>query len=208
MRALGFLKAFWRDRNGAGAAEFALILPIFIIFVVGIIDAGRYAYEFNRGEKATQIGVRMAVVTNPLVNELTGYSYTGRTVGSVVLNQGDRIPADALGTITCASTGCTCASGTCLTGSTLTLNQTNFDALLLRVQQIYPKAAAADLRVDYTGSGLGYAGNPTGMDVAPFVTVRILNQTFRSYLLFGATMNFPDFAYTLTMEDGAGTQFN
>lgn len=198
---------FWRDQSGAGAAEFALILPIFIVFMVGIVDAGRYAYLFNQGEKATQVGARVAVVTDPLVTELATYSYTGRTVGGVLINQGDRIPASAFGTVTCISTGCSCSSGTCLDG-TLTLDTTSFNRLAARVKAIYPRAQDADIAVEYSGSGLGYAGNPTGMDVAPFVTVRLLNQTFSSYLLFGSTVGFPDFGYTLTMEDGAGTQFN
>lgn len=207
MRFVRFSRAFWRDQGGAGAAEFALILPIFILFVIAIIDAGRYAYLFNQGEKASQVGARAAVVTDPLVTELSTYSYTGRTVGGVLINQGDRIPASAFGTVSCRSTGCTCVSGTCLDG-TLTLDTASFNRVAGRVKNIYPRIALADIAIDYSGSGLGYAGNPTGMDVAPFVTVRLLNQTFQSYLLFGSTVGFPDFAYTLTMEDGAGSNFN
>ena len=53
-----------RDRSGAGAAEFALVLPLFLMFLLGIIDAGRYMWEHNRAEKATQMGTRYAVVTD------------------------------------------------------------------------------------------------------------------------------------------------
>ena len=207
MSALRFIRRFAADERAAGAAEFALILPIFLLFMFGIIDAGRYAYDFNRGEKASQAGARLAVVTDPLVTELTAYTYTGKTIGGVTLNQGDRIPQAALGTITCTSTGCSCSSGTCLDG-TLTLDSTAFSRLAGTVRAIYPAVANTDIAVDYVGSGLGYAGNPTGMDVAPFVTVRLLNQSFTSYFLFGTSVGFPDFAYTLTMEDGAGSQFN
>lgn len=201
------IRTFLRDEDGAGAAEFALILPIFALFLVGIIDAGRYAYGFNQGEKASQIGARAAVVTNPLVDELNSYSFSGKTFGGVTLIQGDRIPASALGTITCTSTSCTCTSGTCLDG-TLTLNSTSFDRIADRIQAIYPYVADADIEVEYTGSGLGYAGNPTGMDVAPFVTVKLRNQSFTSWFLFGGSVGFPDFSYTLTMEDGVGTAYN
>lgn len=207
MSAHSFLRRLAREQGGASAAEFAIILPVFILFLLGIIDAGRYAWGFNRGEKASQIGARLAVVTDPLVNELVTYSYSGQTVDGVTLSQGDRIPQGALGTITCKSTGCTCTVTPCL-GGTLTLNTTAFNRLADRVQQFYPEVPDDKIEVDYVGSGLGYAGNPTGMDVAPFVTVRLMDQTFTALILFGASVGFPDFSYTLTMEDGVGSQYN
>jgi Flp pilus assembly protein TadG len=186
----------------AAAGEFALLLPIILLFLLGIIDAGRYAYDFNRGEKATQIGARVAVVTAPLVSELSSYSFVGSTLG-----QGDRIPQDALGTITCTSTACTCTTTPCL-GGTLTLDAAAFAVMATRVKQIWPMVEDADIAVDYSGSGLGYAGNPTGMDVAPFVTVRLTNMNFTSIVLLGTSVGFPEFQYTLTMEDGSGGQYN
>lgn len=206
MSGFAFFNRFARDERGS-AGEFALVLPLIVLFLVGIIDAGRYAYEFNQGEKASQAGARFAVVTDPLVDELTSFNFSGQTVGGTLLGQGDRIPQDALGTISCTSSGCTCVSGNCL-GGTLTHNAAAFGALAARIQAFYPQVEDEDITVEYVGSGLGYAGNPNGMDVAPFVTVRLDNQQFNSILLFGAAVGFPDFAYTLTMEDGAGTESN
>jgi len=200
------LRRFVADESGA-AAEFALMLPLIMLFMLGLVDAGRYAYDFNRGEKASQVGARVAVVTNPLVTQLSSYTFSGVTVGGVQLGQGDRIPQGALGTITCTSTGCTCTVTPCL-GGTLTLDNAAFTVLATRIKQIWPTVQNADISVEYSGSGLGYAGNPNGMDIAPFVTVRLTNMDFTSILLFGATVGFPDFHYTLTMEDGAGTQYN
>lgn len=206
MRGRRFLSRLARDESGA-AAEFALMLPIILLFFFGIIDAGRYAFYFNRGEKATQVGARVAVVTSPLVSELSSYSFSGVTVGGTMLGQGDRIPQGALGTITCTSTGCTCTATPCLGGS-LTLDQAAFAVLATRIKQVWPMVSDTDISVEYAGSGLGYAGNPTGMDVAPFVTVRLNNMDFTSVLLFGSTISYPDFNYTLTMEDGAGDKYN
>jgi Flp pilus assembly protein TadG len=206
MTVRSFLHRLRVDESG-GAAEFALMLPIILLFMLGLIDAGRYAYDFNRGEKATQIGARVAVVTDPLVEELTSYSFSGVTVGGVQLGQGDRIPVAALGTITCTSTSCTCATSPCL-GGTLTLDTAAFAVMAARVKQIWPMVEDADITVQYSGSGLGYAGNPNGMDIAPFVTVTLTNLDFTSFLLLGGTVGFPDFRYTLTMEDGAGSQYN
>jgi hypothetical protein len=76
------------------------------------------------------------------------------------------------------------------------------------MQQIMPEIKSSNLVVEYRGSGLGYAGNPTSMDVAPFVTVRLTGMTFSSIILFGATIGLPDFSYTLTIEDATGTGSN
>jgi len=191
------LQRFRRCERG-GAAEFALILPLFILLFVGLIDAGLFFYEVNRGEKATQIGARMAVVTNPVAPGLSTMNYVGEMVGGVALTQGDRIPASALGTITCTDTSC----------SSFGHDSAAFTNLLNRMQQIMPRIQASNLIVEYRGSGLGYAGNPNGMDISPLVTVRLTGLTFAPTVLFGARLNLPDFAYTLTMEDGQGTESN
>lgn len=199
------LHRFLADTN-ASAAEFALVLPLSMLFFFGIIDAGRYAYTFNQGEKATQTGARWSVVTDPVATELTSTTYVGATVGGVKLNQGDRIPEGALGVITCDETACTCTTTPC--PDTLTKAATPFSDLLVRMQQIFPEIESSNLEVEYRGSGLGYAGDPNGMDVVPLVTVRLTDMTFSPVILFGGSIGLPDFSYTLTMEDGAGTGSN
>jgi Flp pilus assembly pilin Flp len=200
------LRRFARDIRGAGAAEFALLLPLSVLFLVGLLDAGRLFYDINRGEKATQIGARWAVVTNPISPQLTSTNYVGQVVGGVTLSQGDRIPAGALGLLTCNAASCTCTTAPC--PSNLTRNAVPFDALLARMQQIMPQIGAANLIVEYRGSGLGYAGDPNGMDISPLVTVRIAGLTYSPLLLFGGDVALPDFSYTLTMEDGTGASSN
>jgi Flp pilus assembly pilin Flp len=200
------LRRFGRDTGGAGAAEFALLLPLSVLFVVGLLDAGRLFYDINRGEKATQVGARWAVVTNPISPQLTSTNYVGQVVGGVTLSQGDRVPAGALGLLTCNSASCTCTTAPC--PASLTRNAAPFDALLARMQQIMPQIEAANLIVEYRGSGLGYAGDPNGMDISPLVTVRIAGLNYSPFLLFGGDVALPDFSYTLTMEDGTGTGSN
>ena len=74
------------DRSGASAVEFALVLPLLLLFLFGIIDAGRYLWEVNKAEKATHYGARMAVVTNVVSPALAATNYVG--VGG--LTQGAR----------------------------------------------------------------------------------------------------------------------
>lgn len=197
-----------RDRTAASAAEFALVLPLFLLFLLGTIDAGRFAWEFNRGEKATQTGARWAAVTNVLEPGLEAETYVGKTVGGVTLTQGDVIPAAALGLITCSSAGCTCTTAPCPTAGTF--QTSDFDALVERMQEIWPAITATNVLVEYRGSGLGFAGNPNGMEISPFVTVRLQNMEFfpLSLFLFTGDLSLPDFNYTLPMEDGLGTRSN
>jgi hypothetical protein len=146
------------------------------------------------------------VVTDPIASELTTESYVGTVVGGVTVNQGDRVPAGALGVVRCDDTECTCSADPCPT--TLTHDSAAFDALLARMQDILPGLEADNLAVEYSGSGLGYAGNPDGMDIAPLVTVLVEDFEFQAILLFGGTVNMPSFSYSLTMEDGQGTGSN
>jgi Flp pilus assembly protein TadG len=51
-----------RDRRGQTIVEFALILPIFILLLVGIIDFGRAVYASSTIQNAAREAVRVAIV--------------------------------------------------------------------------------------------------------------------------------------------------
>lgn len=201
------LRAFWSDTRAASAAEFALVLPLLMMLLFGVIDAGRFMWEFNRAEKATQAGARYAVVTDVVAGGLTTTKFAGKTFSGVTLNAGDRIPASALPTVTCTDTTCTC--GSCITGIPGTYNSTAFTNIVTRMQYMMPSIQASNVTVEYSGSGLGFAGDPNGSDVSPLVTVKLTGMQFKplAFLLF-ATIQMPDFATTLTAEDLSGTESN
>jgi hypothetical protein len=79
-----------------------------------------------------------------------------------------------------------------------------------RMDDIKKDITAAKVQISYSYSGLGFAGDPNGPDVAPIITVKLRNMQFAPLmgLLFNANVNLPDFSYSLTMEDGAGTASN
>ncbi|MEO6248348.1 MAG: TadE/TadG family type IV pilus assembly protein [Sphingomicrobium sp.] len=191
------------DRTGASAAEFALVLPLLILLLFGMIDTGRYMWEFNRAEKATQMGARFAVVTDVISSGLGSQSYVG--VGG--LTQGDLIPATALSPVTCTSAGCSCA-GACPTNVT-SVTAGAFGRVAARMRLMKSDIADNNVTVEYRGSGLGYAGDPNGMEVAPLVTVKLSGLQFRPLSLLMTThFTMPDFATTLTSEDSSGTASN
>lgn len=188
------------DRRGASAAEFGLVLPLLILFVLGIIDVGRYMWTINRAEKAAQMGVRMAVVTD-FVSSALNTSYVGAC--SPALQPGDSIPPGCFSSITCSGTGSAvnCTSGTA--------NVAAFNRVLARMKAIYPEIVAEDFDIEYSDSGIGFAGNPSGPDVAPLVTVRLSGMQFRPITLFSlASVPLPEVHSSLTFEDGLGSQSN
>ncbi len=205
MRRAGLL----RDTSGASAAEFALVLPLLLLFLFGIIDAARLAWEYNRVVKATQMGARFAVVTNVLDSGLQEASYLGEDPDGdgFGLTQGDRIPKEALGRLVCSAEGCECEVDPC--PEVGTFDDDTFAILVERMQAGYPEIAAANVRVAYSGSGLGFAGDPNGMDIAPTVTVSAVGLRFRPLTTLAlAEFDLPDFRTSLTAEDGSGTQSN
>ena len=90
-----------RDRGGASAAEFALVLPLLILFLLGIIDVGRLMWTSNQAEKATQVGVRAAVVTNAIPADLdVDFAEDYDLVG------GDPVPTSVFSSTTCDDSDC------------------------------------------------------------------------------------------------------
>ena len=206
---------FMRDTNGAGAAEFALVLPLLLLLLLGIIDAGRFLWEVNKAEKATQMGARYAIVTSVIPSAIVSADYTGTTncdedgngtydscvTGSDIKNPG------ALGQVTCTSSSCVCTVAPC--PGTPSIAADSFNNLVSRMQAMKPGISASNVQVEFRGSGIGYAGDPTGMDIVPLVTVRLNNMQFRPIFLFGGVaFDLPSFATTLSAEDNLGTQAN
>ena len=195
------IRKLLRDSSGASGAEFALVLPLLLLMLFAIIDGGRWLWTYNRAAKATQMGARFAVVANPVDTGIED-SYLG--VGG--LTQGDPIPASAFGKITCTNSGCTCTTTPCPTIGTTAANFTN---VVNRMRLFMPEITAANVSVEYSSSGLGYAGNPEGADIEPLVTVKLSGLQFRPIVsLMLGTVTMPPFTSTLTAEDQTGSQSN
>lgn len=197
------------DRSGASAAEFAMVLPLLIMMLFAIIDGGRLLWTVNRAEKATQMGARFAVVTSPAASGMDSFNFVGVSWGGQTLTQGDVIPAGGF-EVNCTSSACTCAS--CPTGMTVALETgtpSPFTRIADRMRLFYPEITDSNVRIKYSGSGLGYAGNPNGMDIAPLVTVELSGMQFQPVaLLRVVSFPLPSFRTTLTAEDLSGTESN
>lgn len=199
-----------QDRTAASAAEFALVLPLLLLLLLGMIDAGRWLWTYNRGEKAVQMGARFAVVTDPMTSGLNS-SYLG--VGG--LTQGDAIPASDFGKVTCTGGGtvasatvtCVCTTSPC--PALGTADDGAFQNLFNRLHAFMPETVPSNVKVIYSTSGLGYAGNPTEPDISPLVTLEVSGLQFTpisGFLLTSLTM--PTFTTSLTAEDEIGADSN
>jgi len=201
------MRAMLRSTYGGTAAEFGLLTPLLLSFMIGTVDLGRFLWTCNRAEKATQMGVRYAVTNDIVPSGLATYDFA--VAGGIP--QGDPIPLSSFGGADCNSASgtvtCTCRTGA--TCPTLTpINTAAFNAIVTQMQRFYPSLTADKVTVSYEYSGLGYAGDPNGIQVSPVVTVRLKSPTFTPMLFrfFGnATVNLPAYAASLTLEDGKST---
>lgn len=210
MRAL---RSFLRARQGASAAEFAMVLPLALLLLFGLFDVGNYAWTLNQAEKAAQMGARYAVSTALVPSGLNNFETIGLSCPGGVLKPGDRICREALGAVRCTggsgTATCTCARTPC--PDLGTANAQAFDRIVARMHAIMPMLRAEHVTVTYSGSGIGYAGDP-GLDdngdplsdIAPLVTVEVGGMNLRAMALFGGTIALPPARATLTLEDGDG----
>lgn len=199
----GSLPRLARCDSGSGAAEFALVLPLLLLFLFGTIDIGRAMWTWNRAEKATQMGVRYAVVANLVPNGLNAYNFAVNGV-----TQGEPVPEASFEGATCTSAGCSCKAASCPWLGTA--DSAAFTSIVARMRLFMPEIQATNVKVDYDYSGLGYSGDPNGPDVAPLVTVQLTGMQFKpiTFFAFRTTMTMPDFRAALTLEDGQGTVSN
>ena len=201
------IRALLRSTQGGTAAEFGLLTPLLLSFMIGTVDLGRFLWTCNRAEKATQMGVRFAVTNDIVPGGLATYDFA--VTGGIP--QGDPIPLSKFGGADCnsASGTVTCACKTGATCPTLTpVNTQAFTNIVTQMQRFYPSLTADNVTISYEYSGLGYAGDPNGIQVSPLVTVKLKSMTFTPMLFrfFGsATVSLPAYTASLTLEDGKST---
>lgn len=210
-----WLRNFGRSQSGGAAAEFALVVPAALLLFFGVIDGGRYLWAVNRMEKAVQMGTRTAVVTNVVADDLNTADYVdfdcplydadGNLIDVDPIKVGDPICKDAVPTVVCAKSGQTVTCG----GDAG--NQQAFDRVVARMRVVDPSIRDDEVSIAYSGSGIGYAGDPSEdddgnalADAAPVVTVSVNRAQMRALFLLGGRIPLPGFSYSQTLEDGDG----
>jgi len=183
-----------RSERAESAAEFAMVLPLLLLFLFGIIDVGRYMWALNTAEKATQMGARYAVVSDPVAKAInTDFVNMG-------VPGGDPVPTTVFDSATCTSSGNCTVSGT--GGIDNSRDDTAFTNIVTWMQKFDGAIQASNVKVTYHNVGLGYSGDPNGPNVAALTTVQVEQMQFQPMLLFGGTITLPTVKASLTLEDG------
>ena len=158
------------DQRGTTTVEFALITSVFFMFFFGIIDFGIAFWEMNSAAKAVQVGVRFAVVNDPVSDAV---NFDGTAAGIL---KGDPVPiADFNGgnpVVECTWSG---GAASCDAG---TADDAAFMAIVTTMQQFYGKIQPENVVIRMEHVGLGFSGSPFGSSIDPMVTVRVQGVTF------------------------------
>ncbi|QJF51800.1 TadE/TadG family type IV pilus assembly protein [Roseobacter ponti] len=165
-KSSGAARPFGRDENGSTMIEYAVVLPLFLLLLLGIVDFGRYGFDYIMTKKAMERGTRVIAVRNP--------------VCPGVPNTHNRAPAQSGVTPPAFGTSCSVA-GICENPGTIScsLNATDGGAgqeIWARISAVMPSTVIAeDVTVTYAyNSSLGFLGGP----YVPEVTVELTGAQF------------------------------
>ncbi len=207
------------DRSGSSSVENTIVFGLLIVLTMALIEFSLALWQWNTAEKATELGVRYAVQSDPVALGLS--EYNGVTGGG--FNPGTSLTLNNLGafTLSCTNTSCSCSGAGCgdFTGSVSDptgVDTVAFNAIIARMDGVFRGSDlnATNVTIDYSHVGMGFAGRP-GLDIVPVVTVSLTCVTFdfmilnfiRPLMFFGSqqpTTNgipMPPFTATLSGED-------
>lgn len=217
-----WLRPLASDAGGASAVEFAVVFGLLMALTLGAVEFAVASAQWAEAEKATQLGVRVAVTSDPAAAGLRG-----NDCGGGVLEQGapcsDAGATNAFQVSCYATSGAVGGAGACdnipAGWSTVGCNGNGFcpaafDAIVARMQTVMPRIGRQNVVVEYRdnmgGGRLGYSGRSHGP--VPLVTVSLRDMQYQFIMLgvirglLGANnanvvLAMPPFKATMTGED-------
>jgi hypothetical protein len=166
------------DEGGGVLVELAMVLPVFLLLMFGLIDFGRMGYEYVMASKATDVAARLAVARPPACPG--------------VVERNERGSTGALPVPPRFGTACGSTAGVCATPATVTclasLDNPTVAEIWGRIEALMPGyATPANLRFSYSADqNLGFLGGP----YVPVVTVEVVDLDFRFASPLGAMSTF------------------
>jgi Flp pilus assembly protein TadG len=181
---------FWRDEVGGPLVEAAVVVPMFLVFAFGSVDMLYVYYQWTAATKAVEVGARLAAVSDPVADGLK--TIPTNALNGTTVQLGDTMPDFE---VTCTSAGCTCTRGTCTgygaysatamntivfgRGSSACGDETSY--YNAGMCDVFPRITAANVRIAYSQTGLGFAGRSAGP--VPTITVSLRNFTLQYFFL-------------------------
>ncbi len=157
---MGWLNRLRQDHAGSVLAEFALVLPLFLVLLFAVIDFGQIYLRWILAEKATQLAARLAVVRPPIC------------AGVPALNA----RANGLPGVPPFGTSCAALPGLCADPGRITCTGDQavgdgFDDILDLAGSFLPSTLQPEnVRFSYDFADLGFLGGP----YIPIVSVDIV----------------------------------
>ena len=91
MRRRGFLSRFRRDRRGVAAIEFAIVAPLLIMMMFGMIMYGSWFWMAHSVQSMASEGARAAIAgLDPAEREQLARAFVGLQVGDLGLDSARR----------------------------------------------------------------------------------------------------------------------
>ena len=207
------------DRGGSVAVENAIVFGLLIVLTIALIEFSLALWQWNTAEKATELGVRYAVQSDPVALGLS--EYNGVTDGELAPGTSLNFSNLDAFTLSCTNVSCECSGLGCEDFSKNLSNPFGvdddaFNAIVRRMDGVFRGSDldTSNVTIDYSHVGMGFAGRP-GLDIVPVVTVRLTGVTFnfmvlsfiRPLMFFGSVQPtssgfpMPPFTATLSGED-------
>jgi hypothetical protein len=204
-----------RDIAGSVLVEYAVVFPLFMLVTLGTVDVTFMLYEWALANKATYVGARAAVVSNPIAQSITEDSslYDASQLRQMGQYCFDFATGTSNGNCPSPNVKVDCTSSACKPDtfgfdSSAFTNGDN-SGIFDRMKVIFPRLQPDNVTISYQLNGSGYVGRPGGLPMN--VTVRVQNVTHQFYFVagimglfggrFASTPAIPAFATTLTSED-------
>ena len=213
------------DRRGSVSVENAIVFGLLIVLTIALIEFSLALWQWNTAEKATELGVRYAVQSDPVATAFLNYD----AVSGGGFDPGDSLTTTAVPPFTVSCTGgvcecfdkvndtaCDAFSAGLTTGTRDDFDPIAFNAIITRMDGVFRGSdlGPENVTIDYSHVGMGFAGRP-GMHIVPAVTVKLTGVTFnfmvlsfiRPLMFYGSEqpttsgIPMPPFTATLSGED-------
>jgi len=200
MRVIRSARRLAGDQAGAVLVEATILIPILFIFTLGAVDFLFAFYQWSAASKAVEVGARLAAVSNPVANGLSGLGAFAVNTGLVSAE--DKMPTY---TVTCdgSTATCNCPETVC-SGAGISYDPAAMQNIVYGRKggtscgnpgsyyfagmcNFYPGLKLEDVKVVYKDTGLGFAGRPGGP--IPTITVSVQKLQFQFFFL-NALMGF------------------
>jgi Flp pilus assembly protein TadG len=199
--------------DGSVLVEAAIVMPVFLMLVLGAIDVLYASYQWSAAVKAVQIGLRIAAVSDPVA---VGLGASSATAFDPNTPPGSPPPTFV---VTCdgAAESCSCegscrgvggydanAMNTIVYGRNSDACGDSTGVYATGMCDLFGALKPANVMIVYQASGLGYVGRPGSV---PVITISLQKVPFQFIFLRAAfgSISIPGLTASTTAEDMSST---